>query len=264
MQADASSVNVEIQAAEWLCDDVDLLALDHRVHEAEDRTVEANVRVLVCGSAALVARAKAQVELRYQRLRPVYNRRAPAAIFAAIQRKHRALHDLHKPLVRADYEHSVDVWQWLLRLDQSASLAVQVAALFHDIERLDSEADVRVEHTARDYLTFKLRHAQAGARILLATLSDLELEMSVLERAASLVARHEQPEADRELRLLNDADALSFFSLNSPGFVRYYDDAHSAKKVAYTLHRMSPAARAWLPKIRVEHKVETLLRQAAA
>jgi hypothetical protein len=259
------SIEVVISAEAWLAEAADLLAFDRSVHEAEDVAVGGQtVRLLVTGDSERCRRAQPEVALRYQRLSPRYNALSRGSLFASVCSRHRALHPLHKPLVRADYDHAVDVWQWVLRLASSASLELQIAALFHDIERLWSEADVRVEHTARDYPAFKAEHARRGALITRQALLGLPIEAQSVQRVERLVSCHERPQADPELRLLNDADALSFFALNSPGFVRYYDAAHSAKKIAYTLARMSSAARAWLPAIRLDPTVSQLLQRATA
>ncbi len=159
--------------------------------------------------------------------------------FDEVLRRHRGMHDLGKPLVKADFEHALDVWQWLLRLSSEASLEAQVAALFHDVERLVSEPDVRIEHRAPDYQEFKDAHARAGAQMACDVLEGL-LTPPQLWRVGHLIAHHERPGADEELALLNDADALSFFSLNSPGFLAYYGPEHTRRKVAYTLGRLRP------------------------
>jgi hypothetical protein len=79
-------------------------------------------------------------------------------------------------------------------------------------------------------------------------------------RVAELVAWHERPGRDEELLLLNDADALSFFSLNSSGFLDYYGPAHTARKVLYTLDRMRPSARRRLRAgIRLRREIEALV-----
>ena len=46
----------------------------------------------------------------------------------------------------------------------------QLAVLLHDIERLASEPDARVEHLAADYQAFKDAHARAGAQLARAVL----------------------------------------------------------------------------------------------
>jgi hypothetical protein len=261
-----ASVNEEwilhIDAHRWLQPEIDLMEIDREVHRVEDLAGRTQVRLVVEGSPGARAAATEQIVLRYQRLRPSCNRHTMGEPFRTLRARHRALHALDKPLVRADYDHTVDVWQWILRLDPDASLALQVAALFHDVERLSSEADARVEHAAPDYLGFKHAHAKRGAMIARSALQDLPLPPNCLERVEQLVSNHEQPGDDRELCLLNDADALSFFALNSPGFVRYFDADHSAKKVRYSLRRMSRAARSWLPRVRLETRVAELLAAA--
>jgi hypothetical protein len=147
----------------------------------------------------------------------------------------------------------------VLRLSSDASPALQIAALFHDIERLQSEADVRSEYLASDYARFKREHAVEGAAQLSSLLADLDLPAALLGRAQELVARHEQPCDDTELRLLNNADSLSFFALNSAGFLAYYGPEHTRTKVAYTWERMQPSARAMLSEVRLEAPLRCML-----
>lgn len=210
---------------------------------------------------------------RYQRLVERRNLASASAAFDRVLERHRALHDLDKALVRADFDHARDVWQWLVRLAPSASLAVQVAALFHDVERLTSEADRRVEHEAPDYDAFKAAHARAGAGLMRAALDGC-VDAATLDRAAELVARHEggsePPPADPrragddERQLLADADGLSFFSLNSPGFADYYGPEHTRKKVAWTLGRLSPRGRAHLHALALRDDVRAFIKREEA
>ncbi|MDB4977447.1 MAG: hypothetical protein JWN48_5788 [Myxococcaceae bacterium] len=232
-----------IDAVRWLAPEAEFLDFDHLIHTAEDATerTQESLELVVCGSEPALSRAASEVATRYQRLWPRYNQHSAGGLFERVLEAHRTLHDRTKPLVRADYDHALDVWQWVLRLAPDASAALQVAALFHDIERLVSEPDVRIEQHARDYQAFKNAHAARGAELLRDSLSDICPE-ALLVRASALVCRHEQPSDDAELCLLNDADALSFFSLNSPGFLAYYGPAHTEKKVRYTARRISSRA----------------------
>src|SRR5438067_3066236 len=201
-----------------------------------------------------------QVLNRCQRLIGRRNRHSQTRPFDRVLRRHAEMHDTAKPLVRADYNHALDVWQWALRLDASASLELQLAALFHDVERLVSEADARVEHLAGDYQQFKNAHARAGAAITRDALPERGLGERTCQRVAELIAAHEQPSAtDEEAALINDADALSFFSLNSSGYADYFGPAQTRKKVAYTLPRMRPAARGRLAGVRLREDVAGML-----
>jgi hypothetical protein len=256
-----TSISVLISSEEWLHPSADLLSFDKRMHAAEDRASPSHSFLLsVSGPRSMLREAARQVFTRYQRLFQQRNRHSRSSLFSAVLERHRDLHPAHKPLARADFDHALDVWQWVLRLDPEASLALQIAALFHDIERLTSQADPRSEHTVEDYARFKREHASAGADMLRPMLSELPLPDELIERASSLVAGHEQPDGDPDLRVLNDADALSFLSLSSPSFLRYYGKEHAASKVDFTFSRMSPMARDLLAEIRLEPALRELVQ----
>lgn len=210
----------------------------------------------------LDAAAVDAVLTRYQRFAALRNPASAEPVFDGVLACHRGLHDLSKPLVRADFDHALDTWQWLLRLAPCAGLAVQVAALFHDVERLASEADARIEHHASDYRAFKHAHARRGGEMTRAALAATGLDPAIIDRAADLVSGHEQPGGQAERLLLNEADALSFFSLNSAGFVRYYGAEHTRRKIAYTLARLRPGVLWRLGRIRYDPVVAAMLREA--
>jgi hypothetical protein len=201
------------------------------------------------------------------RAQPYLDRRnasSEGALFDRALDAHYRLHDLARPLVRADYAHALDAWQWTLRLDPEASLALQLAALFHDVERLRSESVVRIEQHAEDYVEFKRAHARRGGELAASTLGELGLERATVDRVAELVATHEGAGASDEAASLNDADALSFFSRNSAGFADYYGAVHTRMKVRYTLARLSVRARRELRTVRLRCDVAALLAEARA
>jgi hypothetical protein len=209
--------------------------------------------------AGVIAGDALEVVTRCQRHLTGRNEASATPLFDAILAQHRVLHDRSLPLVAADHDHALDTWRWVLRLEPQAGLAVQVAALFHDVERLASEARVRVEQHAPDYAAFKDAHAAAGAQIATATLHEVGAPAALVSRVAELVATHERPGDDPDKRLVNEADALSFFSLNAPGFARYYGPAHTAKKVAYTVARLEARGRAALSGIRHRADIAELI-----
>lgn len=196
---------------------------------------------------------------RYQRFLGRRNRASACPGFDDVLAEHRALHELDRPLCRADHEHALDTWQWLLRLEPEASFALQAAALFHDVERLESEPLQRIEHRAPSYQDFKDAHARRGASITREVLTRLRVDAAVVARASALVEGHERTGVDREGVLLSDADALSFFSLNSSGFLDYYGADHTQRKVAYTLGRLRPESRTRLSRLRLRPEIATFV-----
>jgi hypothetical protein len=229
-------------------------AFDHAVARAESDAIAIALADREDGAAVAW-----EVLTRYQRFLGRRNGASRTALFDRVLAVHAGLHDASKPLVLADLAHAVDAWQWLLRLEPTASLAVQLATLFHDIERLESEADRRVEHHAPDYARFKAAHARRGADRTREVLRAAGVDGATAARAGDLVAAHERRGGDVEVDLLNDADALSFFSLNSAGYADYFGVEQTRKKIRYTLARLGPPARRRLARVRLRTDVERLL-----
>jgi predicted metal-dependent HD superfamily phosphohydrolase len=244
-----------LRASEWTGTGFDFWSFDC----AADDLVHGGGTLALLDDCAAGGLFPMEVLSRCQRLIGRRNSHSQTAPFERALRAHAKLHDVSKPLVRADYNHSLDVWQWTLRLDPQAPQALQLAALFHDIERLVSEPDARVEQHAADYQRFKDEHARAGAAMAGSVLAGAGIPAHVVERVATLVATHESPSADAEAATLNDADALSFFSLNSSGYADYFGPEQTRKKAAWTWRRLSPGARSRMARIRLRHDVVQIL-----
>jgi hypothetical protein len=241
-------------------DSVDIYALDARVREALGRD-SGSLALLV--SPPRASRCGAVLS-RYQRYLGLRNEHSRTPWFDEVLHLHDSIHDRREPLVLADYEHALDTWQWLLRLDPKAGLACQIAALFHDVERLVSESRSRIEQHARDYVEFKDAHAVRGGLMMRQLLEGSGIADSVLHHACELIVRHETPVSCGEAELLADADALSFFSLNSPGFLDYFGTAHTRRKIDYTLGRMRERARRQIDRVWLRADVRQLLAERIA
>jgi hypothetical protein len=262
--------DVVVDAREWRSVSCDLHAYDELVAPRLER----GARTLdVRAQPEAAARDALEILTRYQRFVERRNDASAAGAFGRVLERHRAMHDLSKPLVHADFDHALDAWQWTLRLDPDASLALQLAAVLHDVERLNSVSDTRLEHRAPDYIAHKQAHARGSADLARALLADAGLDRETREETVWLVAHHESPRdlgdaADGQrahaLELLNDADALSFFSLNSPEFVDCFGLDHARRKVQHTLSRMSPRARARLSRVRLRSDLARILAEAVA
>lgn len=243
-----------VSLRDWLAPRSDVLKWDWYLNErARSRDCCLTIDDAVPDAAA----ALEQLLTRCQRLLPFeqpIERRVQRVLHA-----HRTLFDLTKPLVAADYDHALDTWRWLLRLDLGASPALQLAGLFHDVERLESEPEQRIEHLAPSYQDFKTAHARAGASRAASVLDSAGLPRALVTRTQWLIESHETPGDDEELAALNDADGLSFFSLNAWGFAEYFGLEHTRRKVTYTLNRMRPRARRYLARFRHHPRIGALL-----
>jgi hypothetical protein len=258
----AATPPATIDAHEWNNRSNDFAVFDEHIGELARRGPV--TLVVRGGEGATCARMALEMLTRWQRLIGRRNAASSTPAFDRLLRYCRALHNVDKPLVRADWNHALDTWQWMLRLDGRASPAAQMAALLHDVERLESEADTRIEHLASSYARFKQGHALRGAEIARAIFVACGIDRETAEHAAALVARHEVSGGDVERVLLNDADALSFFSQNSAGYLSYFGPDQTRRKIAYSLGRMTEAARSRLETVRLRADVALLLESVLA
>jgi hypothetical protein len=177
--------------------------------------------ITICGAANALASVATEVLTRWQRHIDRRNAASGTLLFEAVLKSHAALHG-------ADLDHATDTWQWMLRLDPEASLAAQLAALFHDVDPGE--------------LTEKI-------------LCDAGAPRGVASRARSIVASKERRGIDPEVDLLEDADALSFFSLQSPSYADSFGPDQTRRKLADTLRRLCNAARTRLAAVRLRPDV---------
>lgn len=231
-----------LDLAQWDESSLDLLAWDDLVRSCASAPAQ-ELHLRAPGFSEWVPRM-AQTLCRYQRFLPPAHPDRSSPSMRRLLRAYRRLHDFSLPLVLTDFEHSVDTWRWLLRLEPRADLPLQCAALLHDVERLESEAERRIEHLAPSYSDFKRRHAERGGAIVSGLLTRLDFDARDVAEARRLVERHEHPTGDPRLQLLNDADGISFLSLNAYGYLRYFGPEQTRKKLTYTFTRMSREAEA--------------------
>src|SRR5512135_3562544 len=91
----------------WHSDSFDFWAFDRRVDELFARGEPLHV----IASAREVPALRRQLAIRTQRLAARRNAHSNSAWFTRALVEHRALHDVVKPLVLADFDHALDTWQ---------------------------------------------------------------------------------------------------------------------------------------------------------
>lgn len=219
--------------------------------------------LVLLGIGSDLGKTTREVLTRYQRFAPRRNdASSTGSHFDAALKAHAALHDMTRPLVVADYDHALDTWQWVVRLDPRATLSAQLAALFHDIERIESESDCSVEHFSAEYRAFKRIHARRGAELAARVLCATGLDDETCARVAEIISSRERTR-DPEVALIDDADALSFFSLGSDGYTDYFGAEQARRKVGYKLSHLSQRAHACLDRVRVRSDVAAWMKRAA-
>jgi hypothetical protein len=258
---------VTVSAAAWAGEDFDLLALDDLIWHRLTRRGRCELQLVDDQIDPVDLAAVAwQVATRFQRFERATNPASGTPFFRQILEAHARLYNRRRPLVAADYDHALDTWRWMLRLEPCAGLSLQLAALFHDVERLAGEADRQDERAAGDYLAYKRAHAAAGGRMAASILESMRTPPAVVARTRALISRHEDTTLcdeddglDADAALLGTADALSFFALGAPAFARCFGAELTARKVAHTFARISEPGQALLARLKLTRDVRRLL-----
>lgn len=115
-------------------------------------------------------------------------------------------------------EHLVKTESWLLQLQPTASEALCLAALTHDMERAFPGPDSPKALSGVDH-AYNRAHSERSARIVSAFLREQGTAEPLIEEIGELVRAHEYggwPEAN----LLQAADSLSFLEVNVTRFLQ--------------------------------------------
>ena len=150
--------------------------------------------------------------------------------------------------VPEDPIHARETLRLLLIMRPQADLALQVAALGHDLERA-LPPGLRVERSRfPDYASFKAAHARNSAGHLTMLLRKHHLPEGFCQRVRRLVERHEvggDPDSD----LLKEADSLSFFTTNLPHYLEREGEAEALRRCRWGWERLGPRGRAMLREL---------------
>jgi len=136
-----------------------------------------------------------------------------------------------------DPRHADNTLEWLLKLQPDVDDALQLAALSHDIDRVDESRKVqRADFT--DYDQFKAAHAHNSAVILREILHAYHIEKSIIDDACQLVEQHEVG-GDTRTDLLKDADSISYFDVNMPLYFQREGYAETLKRCIWGYKKLS-------------------------
>lgn len=166
---------------------------------------------------------------------------------------------VHSPTTE-DSSHAEDTLAWLMRLKPRVSAALALAALGHDLDRVDKVAYVRrADFTNFD--TFNDAHARRAAARLRVLLNRCEVNGNVADRACWLV-RHHEIGGDAEADALRDADNLSWFRTKLPSYFDREGPSETLQRCHWGYDCLSQAARRCFSEIRHDvPKFDRLLRE---
>jgi hypothetical protein len=172
---------------------------------------------------------------RFQRLLPLPAGYEPMPKLNGVLAVHRLLHQSQQGRAPHALTTALDAWRWTLRLNARPSVALQLAALFHDATG-GQESSVPDEAWQRDDLVLQ------NVRLACQALEPLSLPAPVTLGMAELLVRRDEPDVKGEPAMLRDALDLAFFGTGSARYLAVHGTARTYSKVAHCLSRMSSEA----------------------
>ena len=168
---------------------------------------------------------------------------------------------ISKSEIPEDSRHSKNTRAWVLRLKPEADIALQIAALGHDIERSMKELKIKRENYI-DYNEFKMSHARNSAKVLDDLLSKYDLNEAIRYKVSNLVTHHEFG-GNSEENILKDADSISYFDVNLPFYFQRNSKGETAFRIMWGYQRLSDEAKSIVRNFSYDNiELETLFRDA--
>jgi len=168
---------------------------------------------------------------------------------------------ISKSEIPEDSKHSKNTRAWVLKLLPEADVALQIAALGHDIERSIKELKIKRENYA-DYDEFKTAHARNSAKFLDDLLSKYDLDKTIRDKVSNLVTHHEfggNPEAN----ILKEADSISYFDVNLPLYFQRNSKKETEFRITWGYQRLSDGAKSVVRNFSYDNiELDALFRDA--
>jgi len=174
--------------------------------------------------------------------------------------KRRIEETVERSRVPEDPLHARNTLEWLLKLKSDADLALQIAALGHDIERAVEERKVRRENFS-DYEEFKKAHALNSARILEEIMKECGVDEDLINDVVDLVKKHEWG-GDERADLLMIADTLSFFEVNLPFYFQRNSVEETKRRFLWGYRKLPEEFKGVVKKFRYkDERLDRLVRE---
>lgn len=163
--------------------------------------------------------------------------------------------------VPEDPRHASNTLEWLMRLDPGANVALQIAALGHDIDRAIAKRKIQ-RADFEDYDEFKAAHARNGAGILREILCECGVaDEALTQEVHQLVCDHEVG-GDPRSELLKDADSISYFDVNLPLYFEREGWEETRRRCTWGYLRLSGRARAIVAGLKFAEPLGELMNES--
>lgn len=166
--------------------------------------------------------------------------------------------------IDGEKEHALVVLSWVRKFEQNPSQVLQIAALFHDVDRIvtpGAGSGFKGDRKSKAYGEHKKAHAQRSASYIAPLLTKEGVPQASIERITFLIVHHDdtgeeiEQYHDRELSVLVAADSLAFFTSIAPKLYEAEGEARLKDKVRFMIEKMPAFARHMLSQQILENTV---------
>ncbi len=166
--------------------------------------------------------------------------------------------------IEGEMEHAETVFEWVKKLLKNSSFELQIAALFHDIDRVVTPGvggGFKGDRKSKEYEQHKKAHAKRSAEYIIPLLKTNGIDARVLKRVKFLILHHDdtgkevESFKDIDLNTLVAADSLAFFTSIAPKLYKAEGEERLRDKVSFMIEKMPSFARNLLASQRLENPI---------
>lgn len=159
---------------------------------------------------------------------------------------------------KTEYDHSQSVWQWVLKLKPEANIALQIAALGHDIDR--SIEDYRIMKAKfATYDEYKKEHTLLSAKIICDILKKHNFDKTTIDEVRHLIENHEVG-GEGDVEILKEADSIAFFN-NLPHYRQTHTRKETTDKIKFMYDRLNKKAQSMINQINFNTESAKLFKE---
>ncbi len=172
--------------------------------------------------------------------------------------------------VDGEKAHAADVAHWVKKLTKNPSVALQISALLHDIDRVvnpEVGGGFKGSRKSKSYLEHKKAHAKRSADFACTKLFEHGVDEENTERVRFLISHHDdtgeeiEKIQDKELDVLVGADSLAFFTSIAPRLYEKEGERRIKDKIEFMIEKMPSKVRQILIAQKLENSVFDRLKK---
>ena len=133
-------------------------------------------------------------------------------------------------------EHARGTLNWVKKFNSNVDLAMEIAAIGHDLDRCKDEWKVEKEDHPNER-SFRVAHAQKSAELVCDFLREHGFDSELIARVQYLITHHEYGVDEETINLMR-ADCFSFFEYNFPLYCKQKGEASTRNKIRLMFEKL--------------------------